>query len=137
MKKYITSIEGQSGAGTSAQHVRDTTIGSLKAKTFTLKKDDGTGTIQLINFTLLYTQATTYTFEYVYSQDRKEVVKDEYKTFISSIRTSPDLQRNDQYLSNAKGLSPALKVAIYGGGALIVIFIIVTVVRRKRRLSLS
>ncbi|HTH82859.1 MAG TPA: hypothetical protein VL490_07975, partial [Mucilaginibacter sp.] len=102
-----------------------------------LKKDDGSGTIQLINFTLLYTQATTYTFEYVYSEDRKEVVKDEYKTFISSIRISPELQRNDQYISNAKGLSPALKGVIYGGGALIVIFIIVTLVRRKRRLSLS
>ena len=137
LKKYITSIEGQSGTGSSAQHVRDTTVGSLKAKTFTLKKDDGSGTVQMINFTLLYTQATTYTFEYVYSEDRKDVVKDEYKAFISSIRTSPELQRNDQYLSNAKGLSPALKIAIYGGGALIIVFIIVTVVRRRRRLSLS
>ncbi|MES2112695.1 MAG: hypothetical protein V4577_28330 [Bacteroidota bacterium] len=137
LKKYITSIEGQSGTGSSAQHVRDTTLGSLKAKTFTLKKDDGSGTVQMINFTLLYTQETTYTFEYVYSEDRKDVVKDEYKTFISSIRLSPELQRNDQYLSNAKGLAPAVKVAIYGGGALILVFIIVTVVRRKKRLSLS
>jgi len=137
LKKYITSIEGQSGAGTSAQHVRDTTIGSLKAKVFTLKKDDGSGSVQLINFTLLYTQETTYTLEYVYGEERKDVVKDEYKSFASSIRISPELQRNDQYLSNAKGLSPALKVAIYGGGALIIIFIIVTVVRRKRRLTLS
>ena len=137
LKKYISSIQAQSGTSASAQHVRDTTIGTLKAKVFTLKNDDGNGSVQLINFTLLYTQDATYTFEYVYPEERKDIVKDEYKAFASSIRLSPQLQRNDQYISNAKGLSSVAKIGIFGGGALIVILIIVTVVRRKRKLSLS
>src|ERR1700744_2033343 len=103
LKKYIKSIQGQSGDG-SAQNVRDTTVGTLEAKLFTLKNDDGNGNVQLINFTLLYTQDVTYTFEYVYPELRKDLIKDEYKQFASSIRLSPQLQRNDQYLSNAKGL---------------------------------
>src|ERR1700744_5687289 len=65
LKDYITHIQGQSSGG-SALHVRDTTVGTLKAKTFTLKSDDGAGTFQYINFVLIYTQDNTYTFEYVY-----------------------------------------------------------------------
>jgi len=137
LKKYIASIQGQSGAYSSAIRQRDTTIGSLKAKLFTLKNDDGTGNVQLVNFTLLYTQDVTYTFEYVYPELRKELVKSEYTAFASSIRLSPSLQRNDQYLSNAKGFSPVLKVAVFGGGAIVLLLIIVTMVRRRRKLSIS
>jgi hypothetical protein len=137
LKKYISSIEGQSGAGSSAQHVRDTTIGTLKAKVFTLRNDDGNGNIQLINFTLLYTQDATYTFEYVYPAERKDIVKAEYKAYASSIRLSPELQRNDQYLSNAKGLSSPVKIAIFGGAGLVIILVIVVVVKRRKKLSLS
>lgn len=137
LKKYVTSIQGQSGAYSSAIRQRDTTIGTLKAKLFTLKNDDGTGNVQLVNFTLLYTQDVTYTFEYVYPELRKELVKDEYRAFASSIKLSPSLQRNDQYISNAKGFSPVLKVAIYGGGGVILLLLIVTLVRRKKKLTLS
>lgn len=137
LKKYITSIEGQSGAGSSAQHVRDTTIGTLKAKVFTLKNDDGNGSIQLINFTLLYTQDATYTFEYVYPAERKDIVKPEYTAFASSIRLSPLLQRNDQYLSNAKGLSSPVKIGLFGGGGLVIVLVIVVLVKRRKNLSIS
>src|ERR1700743_2774035 len=136
LKKYIKNIQGQSGDG-SAQNVRDTTIGNLKAKVFTLKTDDGSGTPQFINFTLLYTQQTTYTFEYVYPDQRKDLIKDEYKAYISSIKLSPQLQRNDQYVSTAKGMSQVSKIGIYGGGAIVLILVIVTIVRsRKRKLAL-
>ena len=137
LKKYITSIEGQSGASSSAQHIRDTTVGALKAKVFTLRNDDGDGNIQLINFTLLYTRDATYTFEYVYPAERKDIIKPEYTAFASSIRLSPQLQRNDQYLSNAKGLSSPVKIAIFGGGAVVIILVLVTIVRRRKKLSLS
>jgi hypothetical protein len=136
LKKYIKNIQGQSGDG-SAQFVRDTTIGTLKAKLFTLKNDDGSGSVQLINFTLLYTQDATYTFEYVYPQERQDVTKAEYKAYASSIRLSPDLKRNDQYLSNAKGLSSGAKIAIYGGAAILIILVIVILVRRKKKVALN
>ena len=133
LKDYTQKIQAQE-PGSSPIHARDTTVGTLKARVFTLKSDDGEGNVQFVNFTLLYTQDATYTFEYVYPGNRSELVANEYKTFISSIRLSPELQRNDQYLSNATGMSSINKIAILGGIGLaaIVVWIIVTSMRRLR-----
>jgi hypothetical protein len=131
LKAYIKGIQGES-AGSGVENLRDTTIGTLKAKSFVLKTDDGSGDIVYRNFVLIYTQEVTYTFEYVYPENRKDLIKDEYKTYISSIRLSPELQRNDQYLSNAKGLSTINKIEIFGGGGLVLIFVIVLVARKKK-----
>lgn len=135
LKTYIKGIQGES-AGSGVENLRDTTIGTLKAKTFVLKTDDGNGDIEYRNFVLLYTQDATYTFEYVYPENRKDLIKDEYKAYISSIRLSPELQRNDQYLSNAKGLSTVNKIEIFGGGALVIILAIV-IIARKKKVALS
>lgn len=136
LKTYINGIQRQSD-GSTIENVRDTTVGALKAKTFTLKTDDGGGDIQYRDFVLLYTQDATYTFEYVYPENRKDLVNDEYKSYISSIRLSPELKRNDQYLSNAKGMDTITKVEIFGGGALIVVLVIVLIAKRKKRLAIS
>lgn len=85
---------------------------------------------------MLYTRDATYTFEYVYPENRKDLIKDELKAYSASIKLSPELNRHDQYLSNAKGLSPTIEIAILGGGALVIILGIVLIVRRKRRLAL-
>ena len=130
LQDYIKGIQGQSEGST--LNVRDTTIGHLKAKTFELQTDQGAG-LQIRNFIVLYTQDVTYTIEYYYEELRKDVMKDEYKAYSSSIKLSPELKRTDQYLSNAKGLSPTAKIGIYGGGALLVILIIVLVVRKKKK----
>jgi hypothetical protein len=130
LKDYIKGIKGQSDGA--ALNVRDTTVGHLKAKTFTLEVDEGQG-IKLRNFIIIYTQPVTYTFEYYYENARKDLVKDEYKEFSSSIVLSQQLQRNDQYLSNAKGLSSGAKIGIYGGGALLILLIIIFVVRKKKK----
>lgn len=130
LKDYIKGIQKQVSDGTT-QNVRDTTIGTLKAKIFTLQSDEGGDDIQLRNFILIYTQEVTYTFEYVYPDNRKDLIKDEYKAFVNSIKFSADLQRNDQYLSNANGLSLIVKIAI-GAGVLLIIIVIIVVVRRKR-----
>ena len=138
MKDIVKSIQAQS-PGSSAVFARDTAIGALKAKAFTLKSSgDGEGDdIQYRNFVVLYTQDATYTFEYVYPENRKDMVASEYKAFISSIRLSHELQRNDQYLSMAGGLSSGAKIGIYGGGALVLILIVTLIVRRKNKLAIS
>lgn len=136
LQDYVKGIQGQSGDG-SAQNVRDTTIGTLKAKIFTLKTDDGNGVFQFRNFILVYTREVTYTFEYGYPDNRKDMVKDEFKAYTASIKLSPELQRNDQYLSNAKGLSSNVKIAIFGGGGLIIILTIILIIRLKRKLVLD
>jgi hypothetical protein len=134
LKTYIDGIQKQSING-SVMNLRDTTIGALEGKVFTLRIDNSGSTgesPQLKRFILLYTQETTYTIEYNYPEQRQELVAAELKEFSSSIKLAPDLKRNDQYLSNAKGLSTGAKIGIYGGGA-IVIIILVTVIRRKKK----
>lgn len=65
LKDYIEGIQSESGANAEAQSIRDTTIGTLKAKNFILQTQDDNGNVQLRNFTLIYTTDATYTFEYV------------------------------------------------------------------------
>jgi hypothetical protein len=137
LKDYIAGIKAQSG-GSAALNIRDTTIGTLKAKTFTLEIDNGgPGSITYRNFVLIYTRDATYTFEYVYPDNRATLVKDEYKAFIGSIKLSPELQRNDQYLSNATGMPATTKIEIFGGAGLVVILVIILIVRRRRSLAVS
>jgi hypothetical protein len=134
-KDIVKDIQSES-AGSSAQYVRDTTIGALKAKTFTLKSDDGNGSIQHRNLVLLYTQDVTYTFEYVYPDNSKDIVNDEYKSFITSIRLSPDLQRDDQYLSNVTGMSAITKVEVFGGAGLALIVVAAFIFRKNKKIAI-
>jgi len=120
LKKYVSGIQSQSQG--SAQFVRDTTIGTLKAKAFTLLTKDANGDDLYRKFILLYTKDATYTFEYGYPGARKDMIKDEAKAFFSSIRLSPELQRNDQYTDTSKstGLSTNMILIIIAGGVVIV-----------------
>lgn len=136
LKKNVKDIQAETKYA-SAQFVRDTTIGALKARTFTLQTDNGQGDVQLRNFVLLYTKDATYTFDYTYPESRKELVGKEYKSFINSIKLSPQLQRSDQYLSNATGMSSVVQIGLFGGGGLLIIFAIVMYIQRKRRLELE
>jgi hypothetical protein len=134
LKKYITGIQRQS-PNSSAQNVRDTTVGTLKAKAFTLVTDDGTGNIANRNFLLIYTTDATYTFEYGYPDIRKDMVKGESKAYFSSIKLSPDLQRNDQYTDTraSSGLGTISIIEIAGG--ILVVFVVVWLVFFRSRRS--
>ncbi|MES2376179.1 MAG: hypothetical protein V4553_06365 [Bacteroidota bacterium] len=134
LKENVKNIQAES-SNASAQFVRDTTIGKLKAKTFTLQTDNGQGDIQLRNIVLLYTNAATYVFEYVYPNARKEVVGGEYKRFVSSIKLSPELQRNDQYLSNAKGISPMIITGVLVIAGIGLVVFLIMYIQKKRRLA--
>ncbi len=137
-KKYITGIQLQSGNG-SAQNVRDTTVGALKAKAFTLVTDDGNGNILNRQFLLIYTKDATYTFQYGYSDMRKDLVKDESKAFFSSIKLSPELQRNDQYTDTTSKISSVSTISIVeiAGGVLVVFVIAWLIFFRRSRNELA
>lgn len=131
-KKYISGIQKQSGNG-STQNVRDTTVGTLKAKVFTLSTDDGSGNVQFRDFLLIYTKDATYTFQYDYPEMRKDMVKGEAKAYFSSIKLSPDLQRNDQYTDIHSTTSHANTLSIVEiGGAIIIVFILAWLIFRRR-----
>lgn len=132
LKKYIQGIQSQSDNG-SAQNVRDTTVGTLKAKAFTLVTKDPNGDPQYRSFVLLYTLDATYTFQYGYLEARKDLVKDEEKAFFSSIKLSPELQRNDQYTdtsASSNGISTISIIEI--GAGIIVVFLVIWLIFRKR-----
>lgn len=131
LKDNVKNIQAETSNG-SAQFVRDTTIGTLKAKTFTLQTDNGQGDVQLRDFVIIYTTAAVYTFDYAYPESRKELVKKEYRAFVNSIKLSPELQRNDQYISNAKGMSTMAIMALYGGGAIVLIGLVVYISKRRK-----
>lgn len=131
LKTYIRGIQSQSGNG-STQNIRDTTIGTLKAKAFNLLTKDANGDSQYRNFVLLYTRDATYTFEFGYSDVRKDFIKNEAKAYFSSIKLSPQLQRNDQYTdtSASKSVNTNLIIEV-AGGLLIVSFILWLIFRRR------
>jgi hypothetical protein len=131
LKNYIQGIQTQSGNG-SVQNVRDTTIGSLKAKAFTLFQNDPNGESQYRNFILLYTQDVTYTFEYGYGDSRKDLIKGESKAYFASIRLSPELQRNDQYVDTRPQASNSKITVIEIAGGVLIIGLIAWLVFRKR-----
>jgi len=133
LKTYVKGIQAESPNSVAA-NVRDTTIGQLKAKVFTLETDNG-GDITLRDFLLLYTQDVTYTFEYVYSSNTVDYSKKEGKAFFSSVRVGPDMTWTDQYQSRATGLSSINKVEIFGGGALVLILVITLITRKKPALG--
>ncbi|HTD41209.1 MAG TPA: hypothetical protein VK671_11355 [Mucilaginibacter sp.] len=131
LKKYIQGIQTQSGTG-STQYVRDTTIGTLKAKAFTLFMKDPNGDNQYRNFIILYTQEATYTFEYGYPEARKDFIKGESKAFFSSIKLSPELQRNDQYTQTAPSKSVNTNLIFEIGGGVLILGLIGWMIFRKR-----
>ena len=131
LKKYIQGIQSQSGNG-STQNVRDTTIGTLKAKTFTLFVKDPNGDNQYRNFILLYTQEATYTFEYGYYETRKDLIKAESKAYFSSIKLSPELQRNDQYIDTSSSSSMSTMSIFEIGGGVLVLFVAAWLIFRKK-----
>jgi hypothetical protein len=133
-KTYISGIQKQTGNG-STQNIRDTTVGTLKAKAFTLVTDDGNGNILNRRFLLIYTKDATYTFQYGYTDVRKDLVKDEAKAYFSSIKLSPELQRNDQYTDTTASSASLSTISIVeiGGGTLIVFMIVWLVFFRNKR----
>jgi len=132
---YMNDVQQQSGASGQIINMGDTTVGTLKAKVFTLQtNDDQSSNLQLIKFIYIYTRDATYSFEYFYKDATAFLIKDELKTFTSSIKLSPDLQRDDQYTFMGKsGMSPILLYSLIGGGVVLVIIIIVVIVRSRKR----
>jgi len=122
LKNYIKGIQQQSGNG-STQNVRDTTVGNLEAKAFTLVTNDGNGNVQNRNFLVIYTKDATYSFQYVYPDARKDLVNSEAKAFFGSIKLSSELQRDDQYTdvnSTSAGTSTLMILLIAAGGIVVI-----------------
>jgi LPXTG-motif cell wall-anchored protein len=133
LKNYIKGIQSQTENG-SAQNVRDTIIGTLKAKAFTLLTKDANGDNLYRSFILLYTKDATYTFEYGFPEARKDLVKDEAKAYFASIKVSPALHRSAQYINTSRstGLGTNSIIEIISG-ALVISLVVWLIIRKRNR----
>jgi len=142
LKKYydnfVKRIRSSSGGGTVSE-ARDTVIGKLKAKNFTMVVDDASGK-QFRNFLILHENGNTYTFQYLYKDIHTEYALPENKTFFSSIRIPPDADIKTQFTSpgTTTGHSPSANRnnLLAGGAAAILIVLAIILVRRRRRKEL-
>jgi hypothetical protein len=133
---YIKKVQTSSGKGTIVDD-HDITIGKLAAREFTLQIDTGSG-LQLRHFRLIYTKATTYAFEYLYDDFRKDEAIGEMNAFFGSIKTDADLDRADQYVVTSQtDHSIFTKIILFGLIPLALIIGIVTFFRRRTTMTLS
>ena len=126
-KEYVKKVQ-QSLTQGSIVNDHDTTVGKLTARDFVLQVDTGGG-LEMRHFTLVYTKNVSYTFEYLYSDFRKDLALGEMKAFFNSIRISPELTVADQYTIVPAHFPMGTVVIIIGGLCLIICAIVI--VRRR------
>ncbi|WP_448697302.1 hypothetical protein ACFGVR_11925 [Mucilaginibacter sp. AW1-3] len=130
-KEYVKKVQQSLSQGTIVND-HDTTVGKLTARDFVLQVDTGGG-LEVRHFTLVYTKTVTYTFEYLYSDFRKDLAIGEMKAFLGSIRVSPELTTANQYITVPQRFPVATVVII--AGALFIIVGAVVFIRRKPNLA--
>jgi len=130
-KEYIRKVQGSLTEGTIVDD-HDTVIKNIEVRDFTLRTDTGSG-VQLRQFRVLYTKPTTYSFQYLYDEARKDVAKKEITAFFKSIIIAPGFNGTDQFLTfgNSQGISTKALVIIIV--AVLLLVCVILVVRKKRR----
>ena len=116
---------------------RDTMLGKLKVKDFSLSVDSGSGK-QIRNFRILHVNSNTYTFQYLYQDIHAEYALPESMTFFSSLRIPPEVDVRSQFTkpANTTGETPAgtnRMVWIAGGIAFLILVFFLILTARKRR----
>lgn len=128
---YIERVENSTSDG-KITHEKDTVIGDLKAKDFTLELDTGGG-VQVRKFRIIHANSATYTFEFLFEEMHKEYAAEECNQFFNSIKVSENIGRADQFNAPAPGSGDSMNPYLIGLAILIVIGIIVYFVIRKKR----
>lgn len=131
-KEYIFKVQASLTSGTITDS-KDTIINKLEVHDFVLRTDTGTG-VQLRKFRILYTRPVTYTFQYLYDESRQDVAAKEMNTFFAGIKSPPELDGTDQYLTFGKwqGFSGA-QIVIFISALLVIIFVIIVIRKKKQK----
>ena len=127
---YIERVESSASEG-KITHEKDTVIGDLKAKDFTLELDTGGG-VQIRKFRIIHANSATYTFEFLFEEMHKEYAAEECNQFFNSIKVNENIGRSDQFNTPAAaggGMNPYL----IGLAVLVLIGIVIYFVIRKKR----
>lgn len=133
---YIKKVQSSSGQGMVVND-HDVSMGKLQVRDFILQTDTGSG-IQSRHFRLLYTKNTTYTFEYMYDDFRKDEATGEMNAFFGSVKTAADLDRNDQYVITSQSNSSVfVKIILFGLTPLGVVIGLFIYFKRRSSMSLT
>lgn len=132
---YIKNVK-RSSADAIIKDEKDSFLGELKVKDFTLQIDSGSGVL-FRDFRILHANSATYTFEFLYQDIHKEYALPEREKFFNSIEVNEKLNRSDQFTSeslntdtpdNSKYLIWGIIVVVLAGG-----MIIIMVLRKKNQ----
>ena len=111
---------------------KDSMLGDLKVKDFTLEIDTGGG-VQVRKFRLLHANNATYAFEFLFEAMHREYAAEECNQFFNSIQVSENMEREDQFTDLVKVEKPAMNPYLIGGGVLLAIAVVVFLVKRKKK----
>ncbi len=127
---YIQKVASSSKEGRVLDE-RDTLLGDLKVKDFTLVVDSGAGK-QYRNFRILHVSGASYTFEFLYDDLHEEYSRPERDRFFNSIAIDEELKRQDQYTTDVPpGIDPLVIGVI--AGVIVLVLLVYFILRRRRR----
>lgn len=113
---------------------KDTMLGDLKVKDFTLEIDTGSGK-QMRKFRILHANNATYTFEFLYDEMHKEYAAEESDKFFNSIKVNENVDRADQFNAAASETGGTNFYLIGGAVILVIAFVVFLFVRKKKVIS--
>jgi len=133
--EFINKIK-LSAKGGIITNEKDTIIGKLRVKDFTLAVDSGSGK-QLRNFRILHENNATYTFQYLHQDIHQEYAAPESKAFFNSITIPPTIGKKSQFTSpeNTTGVPPPSNTKLYIGAGVFILLIVIGILvyRNKKR----
>ncbi len=134
---YIDNVK-KSSSDAIIKDEKDTLLGELTVKDFTLQIDSGSGVLYR-DFRILHANNATYTFEYLYQDIHKEYALPERERFFNSIEVNERLIGSDQFTKKSlnEGQTDNSMYLVLGSGAVLLIIglVIFFMVKSKRKSS--
>ncbi|TZF84890.1 hypothetical protein FW774_07905 [Pedobacter sp. BS3] len=130
LNKIKTSTKGM------ISQERDTMLGDLHVKDFTLEVDSGRGK-QYRNFRILHENCATYTFEFLYEDVHKDLGKEDNEHFFNSIKFAFNPTVQSQFTAQSNVQKPETNNTVWIAAVAILIVIIILIIiwlsRRNKR----
>lgn len=131
--EYIERVKTSSASDGKILNEKDTLLGELRVKDFTLQIDTGSG-VEMRKFRILHANNATYAFEFLFEEMHKEYAAAESDKFFNSIKVNEQVLPADQFTAvkdEKKGISPYL----IGAAVLAVIAFIAFLFMRKKKVT--
>lgn len=129
--EYIERVKTSSGDG-KISNEKDTMIGDLKVKDFTLEIDTGSGA-EMRKFRILHANNSTYAFEFLFQKMHQDFAEEECSKFFNSIKVTSDVTRADQFNTGGKKASGGINPYLVGLAVLAVVALVIYLIVRKKK----